>query len=146
MQTSENQIWHYSLDELPTLVAHLDALFRHIPIWFFQGPVGAGKTTLIRALGQYRGVQSPIQSPTFSIVNEYEDQEGEPIYHFDCYRLTHVHEALDMGMEEYLSSGYSCWIEWPDRIIDLWPASFVQVTFRFTESSQRELEVQWIQN
>lgn len=146
MQTSENQIWLYSLGDLPKVVAELTEHVGHVPIWLFKGPMGAGKTTFIRALGQYLGVRDTIQSPTFSLVNEYTDRNGEPIYHFDCYRLEHVHQALDMGMEEYLASEYPCWIEWPDRIEDLWPSSYVQLTFQFMDTNVRKLDVQWIQN
>lgn len=146
MQTSENQIWQYTFNELPELAANLHARWEHVPVWLFHGPMGAGKTTLIRSLGACRGVSSTVQSPTFSMVNEYTDQGGEPIYHFDCYRLDHVHQALDMGLEEYLSSGYSCWIEWPERIEALWPPSYIQLTFQFISPTERRLEGQWVQN
>lgn len=146
METSENQLWQYTLNELPSVAATLQQRFGHEPIWFFRGPMGSGKTTFIRALGACRGVESSIQSPTFSLVNEYQDAAGEPIYHFDCYRFRDVHEALDMGMEEYLSSGYTCWIEWPEQIEALWPSSYVQLTFQWVDLHERTLEVQWIQN
>lgn len=116
-----------SLDELEE-VAHLliqDAGSQHI--WLFEGEMGAGKTTLIKALCRVLDVVSVVQSPTFGLVNEYTTQQGEPVYHFDCYRLRNEAEALDIGVEEYFDSGSYCFVEWPERIRNLWPASYFSI-------------------
>lgn len=116
-----------SLDELDN-VAHLliqDAGNQRI--WLFEGEMGAGKTTLIKALCRVLGVVSVVQSPTFGLVNEYTTQHGEPVYHFDCYRLRNETEALDIGLEEYFDSGNYCFVEWPKRIESLWPAIYFSI-------------------
>jgi len=86
-----------------------------------QGRMGSGKTTLIKELCKVLGSEDEVHSPTFSLVNEYRSGEGEPIYHFDLYRLEDPSEALDIGCMEYFDSGYYCLIEWPDQIRHLLP-------------------------
>lgn len=85
----------------------------------FHGDLGAGKTTLIKAICRQLGVVEEVQSPTFSIVNEYESVDKTPVYHFDFYRLKSEEEAYDLGYEDYLFSGYFCFIEWPEKIAGL---------------------------
>ena len=82
----------------------------------FFGDMGAGKTTFIKSFCEQAGVEDIVQSPTFSIVNEYQSVAGEPVYHFDFYRLKSEEEAFDLGYEQYLFSGYFCLIEWPEKI------------------------------
>ena len=95
-------------------------------IFLFYGEMGAGKTTLIKALCAQLGVIGSTSSPTFSIVNEYSGK-GSTIYHFDFYRLKNQTEALDMGYEEYFYSGDYCFIEWPEKIPDLLPPHYAEV-------------------
>jgi tRNA threonylcarbamoyladenosine biosynthesis protein TsaE len=83
------------------------------------GEMGAGKTTFVKSLGTALGVQDIIQSPTFSIVNEYQTSNNEKVYHFDFYRLEKLEEAYDIGYEHYLSSGNYCFIEWPEKVESL---------------------------
>lgn len=96
-------------------------------ILLFQGEMAAGKTTLIKEICRLAGVQEPVSSPTYSLVNEYESQQGHPIYHFDFYRINSEGEALDIGVTEYLDSGCLCLIEWPANIAGLLPDKFVEV-------------------
>ena len=93
------------VDEIDTAARQLLAEGRERSVWLFDGDMGAGKTTLIKALCRTLGVISTVQSPTFSIVNEYTTHEGHAVYHFDCYRLRNEAEALDIGIEEYIDSG-----------------------------------------
>lgn len=86
----------------------------------FSGPMGAGKTALIKALAKVLGVEEAVQSPTFALVNEYAGADGL-IYHFDFYRLDDPAEAVDMGIFEYLDSGAYCFMEWPEKISNLLP-------------------------
>ncbi len=89
-------------------------------IILFNGEMGAGKTTLIKAICEQLGASGNISSPTFSLVNEYPIPDGK-IFHFDMYRLKTPSEALDMGIEEYFDSGHWCFVEWPEKIEGLIP-------------------------
>ncbi len=98
-------------------------------VFAFYGKMGAGKTTFIKAICEALGVTDVINSPTFSIVNEYRsDTTGELIYHFDFYRIKKLDEVYDMGYEDYFYSGAVCFIEWPELIDDLLPGDAVRVT------------------
>lgn len=94
----------------------------------FYAPMGAGKTTLISEICRQLGVAADTSSPTFAIVNEYSDADGNDIYHFDCYRLGSPQEAEDMGVEEYLYSGNLCLIEWPEQIEPFLPEETLRVS------------------
>lgn len=120
-------IERFGLEELEEVAAKVLDVGRNETVWLLNGAMGAGKTTFVKALGKVMGVMNNVQSPTFSIVNEYITMEGETIYHFDCYRLKNTAEAYDIGLEEYLDSGYICLIEWPDRIEELLPNSYVEI-------------------
>lgn len=132
------------LDELDTIARQLLATGRERSVWLFEGDMGAGKTTLIKAICRTLGVVSPVQSPTFSIVNEYTTHEGHSVYHFDCYRLRNEAEALDIGLEEYLDSGNYCFIEWPERISSLWPPMYYQVRISADSDGSRTIETEII--
>ncbi len=108
-------------------------------IFAFNGKMGAGKTTFIKAICETLGVKETVNSPTFSIVNEYESADGRIIYHFDCYRITKIQEALDLGAEEYLYSGNLCFIEWSENIAPLLPDTLVNVEIREMENGERSV-------
>lgn len=94
----------------------------------FYGKMGAGKTTFIKAVCEELGVTDVVNSPTFSIVNEYRaDESGELVYHFDFYRINRIEEAYDLGYEDYFYSGAICLIEWPELVEELLPADAVRV-------------------
>jgi tRNA threonylcarbamoyladenosine biosynthesis protein TsaE len=105
-------------------------------IIIFNGEMGSGKTTFIKAIGHVLGVKGGISSPTFSIVNEYETAAAAKIYHFDFYRLKNEVEAYDIGTEEYLDSGSYCLIEWPDKIPSLLPGNYIEVSIAKTANDQ----------
>ncbi|QMW00227.1 tRNA (adenosine(37)-N6)-threonylcarbamoyltransferase complex ATPase subunit type 1 TsaE [Spirosoma foliorum] len=130
------------LDELDTVAHQLLAEGRQRPVWLLDGEMGAGKTTLIKALCRALGVVSTVHSPTFSIVNEYTTHEGHSVYHFDCYRLKNEAEALDIGIEEYFASGDYCFIEWPERIMSLWPAMYYQIQLSVDTDGHRIIEAE----
>lgn len=110
-------------------------------VFAFNGNMGAGKTTFIKAICDVFGVQETVNSPTFSIVNEYETADGQIIYHFDCYRINKIQEALDLGAEEYLYSGNLCFIEWAENIAPLLPDSLVNVDIEEVESGKRKVSI-----
>lgn len=108
----------------------------------FYGDLGAGKTTFIKAICRQLGVADAVQSPTFSIVNEYETSQGEPVYHFDFYRLKTEEEAYDLGYEQYLFSNYFCFIEWPEKVEDLLNLKKVDLYISFADS-KREIKCEY---
>ena len=105
-------------------------------VFLFFGEMGAGKTTFIKALSRALGVIDAVSSPTYSIVNEYSLTDGS-VYHFDFYRLKSQEEAFDIGFEEYLYSKKYCFIEWPEKIKDLWPPEFVSVKIEVINQTTR---------
>ena len=96
-------------------------------VWIFEGEMGAGKTTLIRQIGEELGVVDNITSPTFALVNEYATDQNATLYHFDFYRIKEEQEALDMGIEEYFDSGNICLVEWPSKVAGLLPELVVEI-------------------
>ena len=109
-------------------------------VFAFNGQMGAGKTTFIKALCEALGVTETVTSPTFSIVNEYRsDETGELIYHFDFYRIKKLEEAYDMGCEDYFYSGAVCLIEWPELVEDLLPGNTVWVDIRVNDDESRTI-------
>lgn len=110
-------------------------------IFAFNGKMGAGKTTFIKAICEVLGVKETINSPTFSIVNEYETADGRIIFHFDCYRITKIQEALDFGAEEYLYSGNLCFIEWSENIAPILPDSLINVNIEENENGERNVTI-----
>ncbi len=89
--------------------------------------MGAGKTTLIKQLIKQLGVTDNVSSPTFSLVNEYQNNKGKSIFHFDFYRIKDEVEALDIGIEEYFDTDAYCFIEWSEMIAGLLPPEHVAV-------------------
>ena len=110
-------------------------------VFLFYGEMGAGKTTLIKALCQELEVEDAVSSPTFAIVNEYSGVNGT-VYHFDFYRIKNESEALDLGYEDYLYSGNYCFIEWPEKIQSLLPNEFVELKLQETSVNERVIKVQ----
>lgn len=96
-------------------------------VFALYGSMGAGKTTFIKAIAAELGVADIVQSPTFSIVNEYRTVTGEPVFHFDFYRIRKKEEVFDIGYEDYLYSGNYCFIEWPELVESLLPAETIRV-------------------
>ena len=110
-------------------------------VFAFDGQMGAGKTTFIKNLCEQMGTVDVVNSPTFAIVNVYDVEQpykGE-VYHFDCYRLKDIREAMDFGAEEYLYSGNYCFIEWPEKIEALLPEDTVWVKIEVLENGDRKL-------
>lgn len=126
-----------SLSELSDVAQVILDELRGRTIVLFRAEMGAGKTTLIREILALKGSVDTVTSPTFAIINEYCDGQGEPIYHFDMYRISKVEEAFDFGCEEYLSSGDLCIIEWPEMIEDLLPADAMTIEIKVDSPKQR---------
>ncbi|MBQ0160688.1 MAG: tRNA (adenosine(37)-N6)-threonylcarbamoyltransferase complex ATPase subunit type 1 TsaE [Bacteroidales bacterium] len=116
-----------STQQLPNVAQQLLAAFPEERFFAFFGKMGVGKTTLIKALCAQLGVEDNVCSPTFAIVNSYTTSEGDPVYHFDFYRLKNTDEAYDIGYEEYFYSGEYCFTEWTEKITELLPPQYVRV-------------------
>lgn len=128
-----------SLDTInQTAQKFIDQIGEHT-VFAFNGKMGAGKTTFIKSICETLGVKETVNSPTFAIVNEYKAADGRIIYHFDCYRITNIQEALDMGAEEYLYSGNLCFIEWSENIAPLLPDTLVNVDIEELEDGTRNV-------
>lgn len=110
-------------------------------VFAFYGEMGAGKTTFIKAICEALGIEDVINSPTFAIINEYTKPSGEPVYHFDFYRLKKEQEAFDIGCEDYFSSGYTCFIEWPEKIGAILPENSTRVDLSVQPDGTRTIDV-----
>ena len=129
-----------SLQELDSAAAQfLELAGEHIVI-AFSGEMGAGKTTFIQALCRRLGVQVEINSPTFSLVNEYFTPAGNSIFHIDLYRIETQEELFDMGYEEYFFSGALCFIEWPEKARNLIPDDALWVNIVIGENEARLIQ------
>lgn len=136
----EHSIHIASLQDLDRAAREFLELTRGWSIIAFYAPMGAGKTTFTTALCHVLGVkEDAVSSPSFSIVNEYRTASGEPLYHFDFYRITKPEEALDIGLYDYLDSGCLCIIEWPENIEDLLPEETLRVNIKVNPDNSRTL-------
>ena len=134
------------LNEQGEQVSALDVLKQAEPhrVFAFDGQMGAGKTTFIKKLCEQMGTTDVVNSPTFAIVNVYDVEQpyrGE-VYHFDCYRLKDIREAIDFGAEDYLYSGNYCFIEWPKMIEALLPEDTVYIRITPKENGDRLLTIE----
>jgi tRNA threonylcarbamoyladenosine biosynthesis protein TsaE len=131
----------FSLDEINSVAKKvLEANPNKVIL--FNGAMGTGKTTFIKALAKSLGVNDATGSPTFSLVNEYKTIDYQTVYHFDVYRLKSESEAYDMGMDEYLYSGHWCFIEWAEKIPNLVPEQHSTITIKTLSNGKRLLQLQ----
>jgi len=135
----KKQISCESIEQLPTVASEIVSLAGEAKIWIFEGGLGAGKTTLIKAICSFLRVTDNVSSPSFSLVNEYETLEGNTIYHFDFYRIKHEMEAIDIGADEYFFSDNLCLIEWPSKIPSLLPDNYLKITINLVSGNQRKI-------
>lgn len=110
---------------------------RHIA---FYAPMGAGKTTLSAAICRVLGVRDDVNSPTFSIINEYLASDGSSIFHFDFYRIEDSRQAMELGLDEYFDSGALCLMEWPENAGEFLPEDTLRVDIRVEEDGARLIE------
>lgn len=127
--------------ELAEAASGLLKEFKNKRVFVFSGTLGSGKTTFIKYLCKRLEVKNGISSPTFSLVNEYECNDGSIVYHFDFYRIKDIQEAYDIGYEEYFYSGNYCFIEWPEKIDGLVPPDAVRLKIEINNKGHRNI---WI--
>jgi tRNA threonylcarbamoyladenosine biosynthesis protein TsaE len=136
----------YGVDAISTSAKKVVEMAGSEKIWIFKGEMGAGKTTLIKALAEEFHIQDQISSPTFGIVNEYQNDSGDEFYHFDFYRLDDPTEALDIGIEEYFYSQNYCWLEWAEKIAEFLPDQYFLVSIEILSATERKITLQHIQD
>lgn len=122
------------------LIDHLD-FFSQNKCFAFVGEMGAGKTTIIQRILNLNGVKNLQGSPTYSIINEYETEEGMILYHLDCYRIKNNAEAFELGLEELLSKKNPIFIEWPKKISAFLPSDTVWVHLEVSDNQTRIIEI-----
>lgn len=130
----------YKLNELKDTAAKLWEVIGDKKVIALHGVMGSGKTTLIHALCELKGVTDVIGSPTFSIINEYAFPGGM-IYHIDLYRLRDEDETVRAGVEDCLYSDHVCFVEWPDRAAGLFPNDTIHVFLQVIDSDTRHLTI-----
>lgn len=131
----------HSGDEAADLAAAMLNACKNRRVFAFQGDLGAGKTTLIKALCGELGVEEGTGSPSFSIVNEYRTSGNDTVYHFDLFRLKDAAELEGIGFTEYLDSGNYCFVEWPELAKGLLPPDAVRVRMKVAASGDRTVEL-----
>ncbi len=129
----------YTLNDLPDVAQQVISNV-HSKVLLFDAPMGVGKTTLIKEICKQLGVKDVISSPTYSLVNEYESDQGV-VYHFDFYRIKDEEEAYQIGFEEYLDSGARVFIEWPEKVSNLLPESAALLKIDLSNSQKRVLYI-----
>lgn len=135
----ERTIKTRSLEDLPEAARKFLNEAGAVPVVAFSGELGAGKTTFIQELCRALGVVQEVNSPTFSLVNEYFTESGDPVYHFDLYRIEDPSELFDLGYEEYFYSGQRCFIEWPEKAMHLIPESALTVRISVPGDGSRKI-------
>ncbi len=128
-----------SLDGIDKAAKEFLMATKNFQVVAFSGELGAGKTTFIQALCREMGVASEVNSPTFSLVNQYSTRDGSPIYHFDLYRIEDPSELFDLGYEEYFYSGNRCFIEWPEKASHLIPENALIAKIIVATNGSREI-------
>ena len=130
----------YSLTEINYISKKISKQLNN-QIVLFKGPMGSGKTTLIKSICKCLNFNDNISSPTFSLVNTYENSTNNIIYHFDLFRIKNLEEALDIGIEEYLDSGNKCFIEWPEIINELLDFKCTTIEMSVVDDNKRRIKI-----
>jgi tRNA threonylcarbamoyladenosine biosynthesis protein TsaE len=135
----------YSLDKILDTAKTIWKIGEQQKIWAFHGEIGSGKTTLIHALCDVKGVKEVVGSPTFSIINEYsfrKNGQEQLIYHIDLYRLVNDEEIISAGIEDCLYSDHICFVEWPEKIQHLFPDNSLNIYLDAIEGQTRKLRIE----
>lgn len=130
----------YSLKDIPKVAQKVISTVDQ-KIILLHGTMGAGKTTLIKELVKQLGVNDVVNSPTFSLVNEYKTITNKTIYHFDFYRIEDENEAYDIGLEDYLYSNHWCFIEWGEKVENLLPLNIININIDINNDETRTLRI-----
>ncbi len=129
------------LKDLPEAARKFLVLTGNNRIFAFYGSMGSGKTTIIKAVCEEIGATDLVSSPTFTLVNEYKTKEGSTLYHIDFFRIRNLSEVFDFGIEEYLSSGSYCFMEWPELVEEILPENTVRVKITVGNKEERHIHI-----
>ena len=132
---------NYSIEEIDKTAKIVLSLNPSTKIFIFNGEMGSGKTTIIKAIIKELGYEGIVSSPTFSLINEYFN--SDKIYHFDFYRIKSREELLDIGIDEYISSNDWCFIEWPNLIVDMLPDKHIELNIDVISSDNRKIRINY---
>jgi len=130
-----------NINKIQEVVKLLLTLSKGKKLFAFYGPMGSGKTTIIKAICSELGAVSQTSSPSFTLVNEYLTKDGNTLYHIDFYRIKKQEEVFDFGIEEYFASGSYCFMEWPELIEEILPPETYKIRITVGEKEERYLEV-----
>jgi len=133
-------------EDLHQVASAMNEKLKDERIFAFYGKMGAGKTTLIKALCKVLEVEEIVSSPTFALVNEYLTYDDQAVYHFDFYRIKKIEEVYDIGYEEYFYSDSYCLIEWPELVTDLLPERYVKVEIVVLQDEERQIRYEVVTN
>ena len=135
---------NYGIAEMQIVAAELSELINQFKVVTFSGNLGAGKTSLIKMLCHFLGVQETVSSPTYALVNQYKadsEKTGTLIYHIDLYRVKDEEEAFEAGIEDHLYSGELCLVEWPEKAMGIIPKGALRVEISYVSDEQRHIRV-----
>ncbi|MEJ5265695.1 MAG: tRNA (adenosine(37)-N6)-threonylcarbamoyltransferase complex ATPase subunit type 1 TsaE [Bacteroidales bacterium] len=128
-------------NELTKVAEEIISMLHRYPVITFSGKLGSGKTALIKEICRLLQVKDTVTSPTFTLLNEYETVTGQPVYHFDFYRVNKLEEIYDLGYEEYLFSGHFCFIEWPEMAENILLPDVLKVTIELDNHKRRHINI-----
>lgn len=132
---------NFTIDNIQETAIQLLPALAGYRVVAFHGEMGAGKTTFIQALCKAMGVEDTISSPTFSIINQYKNRNGQTVYHMDLYRIKDEAEAINAGVEDCLYSGDICFVEWPQKAAAIFPEKTLHITITSVEDNARKLKL-----
>ena len=131
------EIYCQTIQELPEVSKKIISYGKEYTVWVLKGDLGAGKTTFIQEVAKQMNVLDNISSPSYALINEYLTPDGGTIYHFDLFRIKTISEVLDLGFDEYLESGFLCFIEWPEIAESLLPEKYLEISILNPEKELR---------
>ena len=131
---------NFTLEQIRQTAERLLSASENYKVFAFHGEMGAGKTTFIHALCEAIGVKDVITSPTFSIINQYQTNNGQTVYHMDLYRIKDENEAINAGVEDCLYSGDTCLVEWPEKAAGIFPDETLHITITSVDDNTRKLK------
>lgn len=134
----------YALEEVEQLAKEVLRWSSGIRLWMLEGPMGAGKTTFVRSVCAALGIQDPVSSPTFGIIQEYQTNQGEAVFHIDGYRLENGHQIDSLGIDSVLGGHQLCFVEWPSLFIEYVQVNYIRLEWVILERDQRILKLNYV--